>query len=78
MSRGSQNTTLFAARIYGFDAAVAKVATQKQKQSPGGPSNKGTPGPAHGGDTAAATAGDVTGPPLPPPGAGRDAGAMSE
>ena len=23
MSRGSQNTTLFAARIYGFEAAVA-------------------------------------------------------
>ena len=78
MSRGSQNTTLFAARIYGFDAAVAKVATQKQKQSPGGPSNEGTPGPAHGGDTAAETAGAATGPPLPPPSAGREAGAMTE
>ena len=77
MSRGSQNTTLFAARIYGFDAAVAKVAAQKQKQSPGGLSDKEPFGLARGGDTAAETAGAATGSPLPPPGTGREAGART-
>ena len=33
MSRGSQNTTMYAKRIYGFNGAVSKLVHQKESKS---------------------------------------------
>ena len=78
MPRGSQNTTMYARRIYGFDGAVSKLAHQKKSKSPGEPTSEGTSGPAHGGDTTMDEAGTEIGLPLPPPIGGRAAGAEGE
>ena len=75
MSRGLQDTTMYAKRIYGFNGAVSKLAHQKVSKSPGEPTSEGTSGPAHGGDTTMDEAGTGSGSSLPPPIGGRAAGA---
>ena len=40
MSRGSQNTQMYKARIFGFNAAVA---SEKKHPNPEDPDNRGTP-----------------------------------